>query len=213
MEYTKELSNLIEEFRKFPSIGPKSAQRMAFALLKKTPEQVEKFVRVLRDAKEKIQYCSKCFNLTSNPICEICLDPRRHKYQICVVESVKDLAALERTHDYHGLYHVLGGVISPLDGIGADDLNISSLLQRLTAMQDQNSGFDHIEIILAISLSTEGEATMLYIKRLLELQFQLKLSNLEIKLTRLAHGLPVGADLDYTDEITLSKALESRVLA
>lgn len=211
MEYTKELANLIEEFRKFPAIGPKSAQRMAFALLKKSPDQVEKFVRIIRDAKEKIQYCAQCFNLTSNPVCEICLDQRRNKSQICVVESVKDLIALERTHEYYGLYHVLGGVISPLDGISADDLNIESLFKRITEIRSRSE--ETVEIILAISLSTEGEATMLYIKRLLEQRYGVSLGSLSIRLTRLAHGLPVGADLDYTDEVTLSKALESRVLA
>ncbi len=198
--YTKELSDLIEEFRKFPSIGPKSAQRMAFALLKKSNEQVEKFASIVKSAKHNIKYCSNCFNLSSQPICEICQNPLRQNKQICVVESVKDLIALERTHDYKGLYHVLGGVISPLDGICADDLNLYELIERLKTQEIE-------ELILAIGLSTEGEATMLYIKRLIDQ------NNLELKITRLAHGLPVGADLDYTDEVTLSKALEARVVA
>lgn len=200
VSYTKELNDLIEEFRKFPSIGPKSAQRMAFALLKKSNEQVDKFAAIVRNAKENIKYCSVCFNLTSQHTCEICQNPLREKKQICVVESVKDLIALERTHDFKGVYHVLGGVISPLDGICADDLNLYELIDRI-----KTSEVD--ELILAIGLSTEGEATMLYIKRLLE---QNKLS---VKITRLAHGLPVGADLDYTDEVTLAKALELRVAA
>lgn len=210
MRYAKPLEDLIEEFRKFPSIGPKSAQRMAFTLLKKSPDQVAKFTKIIQDAKLQISYCASCFNLSSNEFCNICEDTRREKNQICVVETVKDLMALERTHEYHGVYHVLGGVISPLDGVGASDLNITALLKRVTDL-----GTCEIEIILAIGLSTEGEATMLYIKRLLE---QVLSSNLEprtvsLKVTRLAHGLPVGADLDYADELTLTKALEARVLA
>jgi recombination protein RecR len=208
MRYTKPLEDLIEEFRKFPTIGPKSAQRMAFALLKRSPEQVEKFARILCDAKEHIKYCSKCFNLTNSVICEICEDPRRDPKQICVVESVKDLVALERTHEYRGLYHVLGGVISPLDGISADDLNLNQLTCRLKLELDGLQADEAIEIVLAISLSTEGEATMLYLKRLIS-----QLGDSRIKLTRLAHGLPVGADLDYADETTLARALQARVLA
>lgn len=208
MRYTKPLEDLIEEFRKFPTIGPKSAQRMAFTLLKKSPEQVEKFARIILEAKEHIKYCSKCFNLTNSVICEICLDPRRDSKQLCVVESVKDLIALERTHEYRGFYHVLGGVISPLDGISADDLNLSQLTMRLQLQLEEMNSLDDLEIVLAISLSTEGEATMLYIKRLIS-----QLDDSRIKLTRLAHGLPVGADLDYADETTLARALSARILA
>lgn len=208
MRYTKPLEDLIEEFKKFPTIGPKSAQRMAFAVLKKSPEQVEKFAQIIKEAKEHIKYCSKCFNLTNSTICEICQDPRRDSRQICIVESVKDLAALERTHEYKGLYHVLGGVISPLDGISADDLNLSQLQSRLRLELDVLNPDEGLEIVLAISLSTEGEATMLYIKRLIS-QF----ADERVKLTRLAHGLPVGADLDYADEITLARAFEARVVA
>lgn len=205
MRYAKPLEDLIEEFRKFPSIGPKSAQRMAFTLLKKSPEQVAKFTKIIQDAKSQISYCNSCFNLSSDDLCNICEDHRREKNQICVVETVKDLMALERTHEYRGLYHVLGGVISPLDGISADDLNLRALITRIGNIDDATE----VEVILAIGLSTEGEATMLYIKRLLE---QLGPS-LNIRVTRLAHGLPVGADLDYADEMTLTKALEARVLA
>lgn len=208
MRYTKPLEDLIEEFRKFPTIGPKSAQRMAFTLLKKTPEQVEKFARIIQEAKEHIKYCSKCFNLTNSVICEICQDPRRDSKQVCIVESVKDLIALERTHEYRGLYHVLGGVISPLEGVSADDLNLSQLTSRLQIQLDEMGLDDELELVLAISLSTEGEATMLYIKRLIS-----QLGDARIKLTRLAHGLPVGADLDYADETTLARALEARIAA
>lgn len=212
MQYTKTLSDLIEEFRKFPAIGPKSAQRMAFTLLKKSPEQVEKFIRVVRDAKTQIKYCDQCFNLTANTKCEICEDLRRDRKQICVVETVKDLIALERTHEYRGLYHVLGGVISPLDGISADDLNINALISRIKTFCIESQNDDLIEIILAIGLSTEGEATMLYIKRLTDLTLGDAQSKALVKITRLAHGLPVGADLDYADELTLARALEARVL-
>lgn len=204
MKYTKELEDLIEEFKKFPSVGPKSAQRMAFTLLKKTPEQVQKFIAIIDNAKTNIHYCNQCFNLTSQEICEICQSPSRDKKQICIVETVKDLMAIERTHEYRGLYHVLGGVISPLDGIVADDLNIDELLLRL---QFLNQSETEIELILAIGLSTEGEATMLYLKRLIERH------GIKLAVTRLAHGLPVGADLDYADETTLAKALSARVMA
>ncbi len=207
MRYTKELSDLIEEFAKFPTIGPKSAQRMAFTLLRKSPEQVKKFIRIIDDAKTKIRYCQKCFNLTSQEICEICTSSSRDQKQICVVESVKDLIALERTHEYKGVYHVLGGIISPLDGICAEDLNIDELISRVQTHLQAN---EELELILAIGLSTEGEATMLYIKRLIE---YLKIETGKCNITRLAHGLPVGADLDYADETTLAKALSARVLA
>ncbi len=207
MRYTKELSDLIEEFRKFPSVGPKSAQRMAFNLLRKTPDQVTKFIRIIDDAKTKIHYCRKCFNLTSQSICEICNDVHRDQKQICVVESVKDLIALERTHEYKGVYHVLGGIISPLDGIGVEDLNIDELIAKVKDFFEQG---EELELILAIGLSTEGEATMLYIKRLIE---NLTVENARYEITRLAHGLPVGADLDYADETTLAKALTARVVA
>jgi recombination protein RecR len=207
MRYTKELSDLIEEFAKFPTIGPKSAQRMAFTLLRKSPEQVKKFIRIIDDAKTKISYCQRCFNLTSQKTCEICLDHGRNQKQICVVESVKDLMALERTHEYKGVYHVLGGIISPLDGIGVDDLNLDDLIAKVKVLLEAQ---EEIELILAIGLSTEGEATMLYIKRLIE---RLNMKTGKCDITRLAHGLPVGADLDYADETTLAKALSARVCA
>lgn len=213
MRYTKPLEDLIEEFRKFPAVGPKSAQRMAFSLLKRQNEQVEKFMRIVKEAKENIKYCSNCFNLTSAPVCELCQDPRRDKKTICIVETVKDLIALERTHEYRGLYHVLGGVISPLDGISAEDLNLTDFIERLKNEVIDLQADEQIEVVLAIGLSTEGEATMLYIKRLLEqLETQLNLAG-KFKLTRLAHGLPVGADLDYADETTLARALEARIAA
>jgi len=210
VSYTKELSDLIEEFSKFPTIGPKSAQRMAFSLLRKNNEQVNRFIRIIDEAKTKIRYCEHCFNLTSREVCEICTNPNRDQKQICIVESVKDLIALERTHEYKGLYHVLGGIISPLDGIGVDDLNIDELIARIKELVESGlNGEEKLELILAIGLSTEGEATMLYIKRLIENAGLASKCNI----TRLAHGLPVGADLDYADETTLAKALSARVSA
>lgn len=208
MEYTKALANLIEEFQKLPGIGPKSAQRMAFFVLKRSTEQIEKFAQSLKDAKQNIKHCSQCYNLSSEPICEICSSPKRDRHVLCVVPEVKDLVALERTKEYLGLYHVLGGVISPLDGISSDDLHISSLLTRINSYFQDAEPDTKLELILAISPSTEGEATILYIKKLIT---ELKKSGaINVEITRLAYGLPVGADLDYTDELTLARALTAR---
>ncbi len=211
MEYTKALSKLIDEYQKLPGVGPKSAQRMAFFTLKRTREQLDRFIHAVRDAKEKIRQCINCFNLSSNETCEICTNHKREKYEICVVPEVKDLVALERTKEFSGLYHVLGGVISPLDGISADDLNITELIFRVKNLAEElkaSGEATKIELILAISPSTEGEATILYMKRLLkDIASSL---NCEIDITRLAYGLPVGADLDYTDELTLARALQGR---
>ncbi len=206
MEYTKALADLIEEFRKFPGVGPKSAQRMAFALLKKNQEQAEKFIAVIKEAKNNIKYCKSCFNLTSNEgFCEICTSRMNSAKQICIVESVKDLIAIERTKEYKGLYHVLGGVISPLDGISATDLNIPQLIERIRDFLKDGQ----LELVMALGLTTEGEATILYLKRLIAQEIT---DESWLQVTRLAHGLPAGADLDYTDEITLARALQGRVL-
>ncbi len=212
MEYTRALAELIEEFNKFPGVGPKSAQRMAFSLLKKSTEQVQRFLEVVRIAKNDIKYCKYCFNLTSDEVCEICLNNQRDENLLCVVAEVKDLIAIEKTREFRGKYHVLGGLISPLDGISSIDLNISPLVERLKLMQGE------IELIFAISPSTEGEATMLFLKRALS---QLDIGtamgdtdsrlNRSILVTRLAYGLPLGSDLDYADELTIVKALEARV--
>ena len=212
MEYTRALAELIEEFNKFPGIGPKSAQRMAFSLLKKSTEQVQRFLEVVRIAKNDIKYCKYCFNLTSDEVCEICLNNQRDGNLLCVVAEVKDLIAIEKTREFRGKYHVLGGLISPLDGISSVDLNINPLVERLKLMQGE------IELIFAISPSTEGEATMLFLKRALS---QLDIGtavgdadsrlNRSILVTRLAYGLPLGSDLDYADELTIVKALEARV--
>lgn len=197
MEYTKPLAQLIEFFQKFPGIGPKSAQRMAFHLLKMPSGEVQKFAQTLIDAKEQIHYCNICFNMSASNPCEICKDDRRDKSLICVVAETKDLIAIEKTREYKGLYHVLQGTLSPLDGIGAEDIRIKELLTRIT---DENVK----EIILALNPSVEGEATSMYITKLLK--------PFNIKISRIAFGLPVGSDLEFADEITLAKAIEGRRL-
>ncbi len=228
MEYTKALADLIEEFNKFPGVGPKSAQRMAFALLKKSNEQNQRFLEVARRAKNEIKQCSICFNLSSDDICEICTDTKRQDNLICVVEEVKDLIAIEKTKEFRGKYHVLGGLISPLDGISSADLNVEALLGRIKTYFHVNDNFenqcnagdqihntpeslseaDPLELVFAISPSTEGEATMLFLKKMIS---KLDCSD-QIMMSRLAYGLPLGADLDYADELTIVKALEARVL-
>ena len=284
MEYTNALADLIEEFNKFPGVGPKSAQRMAFSVLKKSTEQNQKFIEIVRRAKNEIKQCEICFNLCSDTICEICQDSRRNKSIICIVEEVKDLIAIEKTKEFRGTYHVLGGLISPLDGISSADLNIEPLLERIKGHFDNdprglagtdiqglrssknlslpgvnddfeskynaedsqpnndsrglagsdiqglrssknlslpgvNDDFeskhnaedrflqDPLELVFAISPSTEGEATILYLKKVIK---RLELDD-NIQMSRLAYGLPLGADLDYADELTIVKALEARV--
>lgn len=195
MQYTKPLAKLIDEFQRLPGVGPKSAQRMAFHLLKMPLEEVKNFSRAIVEAKEKIKYCRICFNMTSEDPCEICSDPRRSEDIICVVAETKDLIALERTKEFKGKYHVMQGLISPLDGIGPQDLRVKELLERC--------GNDNVkEIILALNPSIEGEATSLYLSKLLK--------PLGLKITRISFGLPIGGDLDYADEITIVKALEDR---
>ena len=195
MIYPKSIASLIEHFQKFPSVGPKSAQRMAFYLLRMPKSEVEKFAQSMLDAKENTKTCEICFNLSSTSPCEICTSPQRYKSTICVVAETKDLIAIEKTNEYKGLYHVLQGLISPMDGIGADDIRIKELLNRLT---DENVK----EVILALSPSVEGEATSLYLNKLIK--------PFGIKISRIAFGLPVGADLEYADEITIAKAIEGR---
>ena len=195
MIYPKSIAALIEQFQKFPSVGPKSAQRMAFFLLRMPLSDVEKFAKTVIEAKENTKTCEICYNLSASSPCEICSSSSRDKSIICVVAESKDLIAIEKTNEYKGLYHVLQGLISPMDGIGAEDVRIKELLNRLT---DENVK----EIILALSPSVEGEATSLYLTKLIK--------PFGIKVTRIAFGLPVGADLEYADEMTLMKALEGR---
>ena len=195
MIYPKSVATLIEQFQKFPSVGPKSAQRMAFYLLRMPMAEVQKIAQSIIEAKENTKTCEICYNISSTSPCEICMSERRDRSTICVVAETKDLIAIEKTNEYTGLYHVLQGLISPIDGIGAEDIRIKELLNRLT-----DEGIK--EIILALSPSVEGEATSLYLTKLIK--------PFGIKISRIAFGLPVGADLEYADEITIARALEGR---
>ncbi|SDE22127.1 DNA replication and repair protein RecR [Actinobaculum suis] len=189
------VQNLIDAFSRLPSIGPKSAQRIVFYLLEQDEAEVKELADALLAVKEKVHFCEICGNVTEQKVCTICSDPRRSEETICVVEEAKDIVAIERTREYRGKYHVLGGSINPIRGIGPEDLRIRELLQRL-----QNGAVQ--EVILATDPNIEGEATAAYIIRLL--------SPIGIKISRLASGLPVGGDLEYADEITLSRAFEGR---
>lgn len=195
MEYTRPLAELTEFFQRFPGIGPKSAQRLAFYLLKMPLSDVEKFAAKMVEAKSTIKCCSKCFNMSASDPCEICSDDNRNHQTICVVAETKDLIAIEKTREFKGVYHVLQGVISPIEGIGATDIRIRELLTRIAEDNVQ-------EVILALNPSVEGEATTLYLAKLLK--------PFNIKVSRIALGIPVGSDLEYADEITLARALEGR---
>ena len=186
----------VEELSKLPGIGKKSAQRLVFYLLKLPRQEVADLAQALINVKDKAIYCSSCFNITESDPCSICTNPARDKRIICVVEEANDVVAFEKTSEYHGLYHVLGGSLSPLDGIGPEDLKIKELLTRLTPEVE--------EVILANNPNAEGEATALYLTKLIK--------PLAIKITRIARGIPVGTDLEYADEITLLKALEGRTI-
>ena len=189
------LANLYEQLRRLPGIGSKTAMRLAYHVIDMPTEDVRQLAAALSGAKEQIHYCSRCFNLTDGEECEICRDEKRDRFTICVVEQAQDIAAMERSHGYHGLYHVLHGVLSPLDGIGPDKLRIRELLLRL-----QSESIS--EVIIATNSDVEGEATATYLAQLLK--------PIGITVSRIAHGLPMGGDLEYADEITLSKALENR---
>ena len=193
--YAESLAKLIDELKKLPGIGPKSAQRLAFFILGSSKKSIDELVRAVTEAKERLRYCSVCFNITDIDPCRICSDTSRREDVICVVAEPKDLVAIERSGVYNGKYHVLGGLISPLDGIEPDSLRIKELLARLGRQSVK-------EVVLGISPTTEGEATCIYLSRLLK--------PLGVNLTRIAYGLPVGADMDYADPATLSKALEGR---
>ncbi len=196
MIYTSEAVNtLVEEFSRLPGIGRKSAQRLAMYVLKLSREEVGSLAQALVDVKEKIIYCTTCWTFTEKDPCPICSNSRRDQATICVVEEPNDVAALEKTNEYRGLYHVLGGTLSPLNGIGPDDLKIKELLQRMRP--------DTREIIIALNPNIEGEATTIYLSRLLQ--------PLNVTVTRLARGIAVGSDLEFTDEATLARALEGRV--
>ena len=192
--FTKPLAKLIEHFERFPGIGPRTAQRLALYILKQPEKNIKDFSNALLEAHNNVGNCKKCFNLTSDEICEICLNPERNQKIICVVAETRDLIALERAREFKGIYHVIGGLISPMDSIGPELLEIKSLVERVS-----RSNVD--EIILALTPSVEGDTTSLYIGKLLT-PFT--------KVTRIAYGLPMGSDLEYVDEVTLSRALEGR---
>jgi recombination protein RecR len=188
------LARLIEQFQRLPGVGPKTAQRLALYILKRPESEVQALAQALMEAKQQVGLCSVCFHLSAEPVCEICRASNRDANTICVVEDSRDVIALEKTREYKGKYHVLGGLISPMDGIGPDQLYITQLVRRVSKQ-------DIKEVILAISPSVEGETTTLYIGQLLK-PFT--------KVTRIAFGLPMGGDLEYADEVTLARALEGR---
>ena len=194
--YSPSIEKLIEGFEKLPSIGHKTAIRLAFHILDASEEEVTEFINSITNAKANLKYCSQCFNISDNDPCPICTSPKRNHNIICVVEDVKDVIAMERTHEFKGVYHVLHGSISPMNGIGPDDIKIKELLDRISANPEIK------EIIIATNPRVEGEATAMYISKILK--------PLGIKVTRIANGIPVGGDLEYTDEVTLAKALEGR---
>ena len=193
--YSPSIEKLIESFEKLPSIGHKTAIRLAFHMLDMTDEEITEFTTSITDAKKKLKYCSTCFNISDTDPCPICSNPKRDQSTICVVEDVRDIMAMERTHEYKGVYHVLHGTISPMNGSGPDEIKIKELLNRI---RDN----DIKEVIIATNPRVEGEATSIYISKLIKA--------FNIKVTRIAHGIPVGGDLEYTDEITLMKAMEGR---
>lgn len=194
-EYSPSIEKLIESFERLPSIGHKTAQRLAFYMLDLPENEVLDFTNSILNAKKNLKFCSICFNIADSDPCHICSNIKRDKSTICVVEDVRDVIAMERTHEYKGVYHVLHGTISPMNGIGPNDIKIKELLTRLLPGQVN-------EVILATNPRVEGEATSMYISKLIK--------PLGVKVTRIARGIPVGGDLEYTDEVTLTQALENR---
>ena len=193
--YTPALQKLIDELGKLPGVGPKSAQRIAFHLIKIPEQEALSLADAIQQAKQKVRFCETCFNMSDEVICEICSDYQRDSSLVCVVEEPRDIVALERTREYKGLYHVLQGAINPIDGIGPEQLKIRELLERL-------KGNTVVEVILCTNPNIEGEATAMYLAKLIE--------PLGIQVSRIASGLPVGGDLEYADELTLGRALEGR---
>jgi recombination protein RecR len=195
--YEGAVQDLIDELGRLPGVGPKSAQRIAFHLLASDPTDVRRLVTALTEVKDKVRFCSVCGNVAEEEQCKVCRDPRRDQTVICVVEEPKDVVAIEKTREFRGRYHVLGGAISPIEGVGPDDLRIRELMQRLA---------DGVvrELILATDPNLEGEATATYLARLVK--------PMDLRVTRLASGLPVGGDLEYADEVTLGRAFEGRRL-
>ncbi len=194
--YTAEsIEHLAEHFAQLPGIGRKTAHRLALYVLKMSRDEVVTLSKALVDVKDKVRYCSVCSNITESDPCPICSSPKRERGSICVVEEPNDVLAIEKTHEFKGLYHVLGGALSPLDGVGPEDLRVKELLHRMDGTVE--------EVILAMNPNVEGEATTLYLSKLLK--------PLSVKVTRIARGLPVGSDLEFADEATLSRALEGRI--
>ena len=193
--YAAPVQALIDELGRLPGVGPKSAQRIAFYLLKVAPEDANRLAAAITDAKARVTWCRQCFNIAEGELCGYCLDDRRDRSLLCVVEEPRDIVAVERTHEFTGRYHVLQGAISPIEGIGPEQLRIKELLTRIDA-----EGV--VEVILATNPNIEGEATAMYLARLLK--------PLGVRVTRIASGLPVGGDLEYADEVTLGRALEGR---
>jgi recombination protein RecR len=200
LEYSEPVEKLIDEFKRLPGIGPKSAQRLAFYILRQQEKDVDRFAEALREVKRRIVFCTVCNNLTDVDPCRFCASPTRDRSMICIVEEPYNLVAVEKTRSYRGLYHVLHGSLSPIRGIGPDDLHLANLLPRLRP--ENNEGVEVKEVILATNPNTEGEATANYIARLLK--------PLGIRVTRIAMGMPVGSDLEYVDEVTMDKALANR---
>ncbi len=197
------LQKVIDEFSRLPGIGPKSAQRLAMHLLHSPEMRVEGLARAIADSKKGLKFCQECFNIAESDICKICEDHQRNKRQICVVEEILDVIALERTKQLRGVYHVLHGVLSPIDGIGPDQLKMSELISRVEELIKTRINPGEVEIIIATNPSLEGETTAMYITKLLKV--------LGVKVTRIGRGLPAGGDLDYADEMTLTRALQGRL--
>ena len=195
MDYPEPVARLIDELSKMPTVGPKTAQRLAFHILRLSPEEARALAEAILNVKDKMRYCSICFTITDIDPCATCSNPARSDRVLCVVEDPRDVIALERTREFRGKYHVLHGAISPLDGIGPDELKIAELITRVRA-----GGME--EVIVATNPRVEGEATAIYLARVLK--------PLGVRVTRIAHGLPVGGDLEYADELTLARALEGR---
>lgn len=193
--YSETVANLIDQLSKLPGIGPKSAQRLAYYIMKSPDDEAQALARAISEAKEKVSFCQICFNVTDEKICNYCSDPRRDDSVICVVQEPRDIVSIEKTGEFKGRYHVLQGAISPIEGIGPEELRIEELLKRLQEGKAK-------EIIVATNPNIEGEATAMYLAKLIK--------PLGIKVTRIASGLPVGGDLEYADEITLGKSLEGR---
>jgi recombination protein RecR len=197
MQIAETLSLAIEEFSKLPGIGRKTAQRLALFLVKSDKEIAEKLADSILSLKTKLRLCEKCFNLSEDNLCSICSNPKRDNSILCIVEDINDVIAIEKSNEFNGIYHVLGGVLSPLSGVGADDLKIKELIRRF-----ENENFK--EIILALNPDTEGETTSLYLAKLIK--------PFGIKVTRIARGIPIGGDLEFTDEVTIGKAMLNRII-